>query len=182
MICCCSVTQSCPTLCKLMDCSTPGFPVLHHLPESAQTHVHWVSDIILPFHDKLTLLSFIWSAAVTSKCPPLLCLWLSKGQVKLFPQSFRWLPTVYWIKSKFLTWYLDLHNQALAYSSSFFLHQFHTTCAVTKFLSVSWTWLSYSSFIPSTWMPWCSFLSKKTGYGSTVPFSWDLSQFPSRNY
>ena len=38
--CCCSVAQSCPTLCYCMDCSTPGFPVLHHLPEYAQTHVH----------------------------------------------------------------------------------------------------------------------------------------------
>ena len=37
---CCSVAQSCLTLCDPMDCSTPGFPVLHHLPESAQTHVH----------------------------------------------------------------------------------------------------------------------------------------------
>jgi len=34
------VTQSCPTLCGPMDCSMPGFPVLHHLPELAQTHVH----------------------------------------------------------------------------------------------------------------------------------------------
>ena len=33
-----------------MDCSTPGFPVLHHLPELAQTHVHWVSDAIQPSH------------------------------------------------------------------------------------------------------------------------------------
>ena len=32
--CCCSATQSCPTLCD------PGFPVLHHLPEFVQTHVH----------------------------------------------------------------------------------------------------------------------------------------------
>ena len=31
-----------------MDCSTPGLPVLHHLPEFAQTHVHWVSDAIQP--------------------------------------------------------------------------------------------------------------------------------------
>ena len=37
--CChCSVTQLCLTLCKPMDCSTPGFPVLHHLPQFAQTH------------------------------------------------------------------------------------------------------------------------------------------------
>jgi len=42
----CSVAQSCPTLCNPMDCHTSGFPVLHHLPESAQTHVHWVNDAI----------------------------------------------------------------------------------------------------------------------------------------
>ena len=34
--------KSCLTLCNPMDCSMPGFPVLHHLPEFAQTHVHWV--------------------------------------------------------------------------------------------------------------------------------------------
>ena len=33
-----------------MDCSTPGFPVLHCLPELAQTHVHWVGDAIQPSH------------------------------------------------------------------------------------------------------------------------------------
>ena len=33
MLCCCSVAQSCLTLCSLMDCSTPGFPVLHYFPE-----------------------------------------------------------------------------------------------------------------------------------------------------
>ena len=37
---CCSVTQLCSTLCDPMDCSMPGFPVLHHLLELAQTHVH----------------------------------------------------------------------------------------------------------------------------------------------
>ena len=35
-----SVSQSCPTLCDPMDCSTPSFPVHHQLPELAQTHVH----------------------------------------------------------------------------------------------------------------------------------------------
>ena len=40
--CCCSVTQSCPALCDPMDFSIPGFPILHYLPEFAQTHVHWV--------------------------------------------------------------------------------------------------------------------------------------------
>ena len=42
--CCCSVAKSCPTLCDSMDWSTPGFPVLHYLPEFIQTHDHWVGD------------------------------------------------------------------------------------------------------------------------------------------
>ena len=37
-------------LCNRMDCSMPGFPVHHLLPELVQTHVHWVSDAIQPFH------------------------------------------------------------------------------------------------------------------------------------
>ena len=45
-----SVAQSCPTLCDPMDCSAPGFPVHHQLPELAQTHVHQVSDGIKPSH------------------------------------------------------------------------------------------------------------------------------------
>ena len=45
-----SVAQSRLTLCDPMDCGTPGFPVLHQLPELAQTHVHWVSDAIQPPH------------------------------------------------------------------------------------------------------------------------------------
>ena len=42
-----SVTQSCPTLCEPVDCSTPGFPVHYLLPEFTQTHVHRVGDAIL---------------------------------------------------------------------------------------------------------------------------------------
>ena len=42
------VTQSCPNLCDPMDCSTPGFPVHHQLPELTQTHVQWVGDAIQP--------------------------------------------------------------------------------------------------------------------------------------
>ena len=48
-----SVTQSCLTLCKPMDCSTPEFPVLHHLLELARTHVHWVNDAIQLSHPLL---------------------------------------------------------------------------------------------------------------------------------
>ena len=44
------VTQLCLTLYDLMDCSMPGFPVLHYLLEFAQTHVNWVRDAIQPSH------------------------------------------------------------------------------------------------------------------------------------
>ena len=45
-----SVAKSCLTLCSSMDCSTPGFPVHHQLPELTETHVHWISDVIQPSH------------------------------------------------------------------------------------------------------------------------------------
>ena len=45
-----SVTQLCPTLCDPMNCSTPGLPVHHQLPELTQTHVHRVGDAIQPSH------------------------------------------------------------------------------------------------------------------------------------
>ena len=54
-ICCCSIAQSCPILCNPINFSMPGFPILYHLPEFAQTHVHWVSNGIQPSH----LLSYL---------------------------------------------------------------------------------------------------------------------------
>ena len=47
-----SVAQSCPTLRNPMNRSTPGLPVHHQLPESTQTHVHWVGDAIQPSHPR----------------------------------------------------------------------------------------------------------------------------------
>ena len=44
-----SVAQLCPTLCNPMDCSTPGLPIHHQLPELALTHVHRIGDAIQPF-------------------------------------------------------------------------------------------------------------------------------------
>ena len=45
-----SVSQSCLTLCNPMDCSMPGFPVHHQLPEPTQIHVHHVGEAIQPSH------------------------------------------------------------------------------------------------------------------------------------
>ena len=60
-VCCCSVAQSCPALYDPMDCSMPGFSVLHHefaqthvhFMKFAQTHVHWVGDAISLSHPLL---------------------------------------------------------------------------------------------------------------------------------
>ena len=49
-----SVAQSCPTLCDPMNCSTPGLPVHHQLPEFTQTQVHRVGDAIQPSHPLLS--------------------------------------------------------------------------------------------------------------------------------
>ena len=45
-----SVAQLCPTLCNPMDCSMPGFPVHHQLPEFTQTLVHQLGNAIQPSH------------------------------------------------------------------------------------------------------------------------------------
>ena len=63
-----SVAQSCPTLCNPMDCSTPGFPVYHQLPELTRTHVHRVGDAIQP---SLPLL-------LSPSPPAKLCHWTQK--------------------------------------------------------------------------------------------------------
>ena len=92
--CSCSVAQLCLSLCNPMDCSTPGFPVHHQLPELTQTQVRWVSDAIQPSHP------------LSSPSPPALnlsqhhCLyqWVSsshqvaKGlEFQLQHQAFQWI-------------------------------------------------------------------------------------------
>ena len=48
--CCCSVAQSCQTLCDPMDCSTPGLPAPQHLLEFVQVHVDCIGDPVQPSH------------------------------------------------------------------------------------------------------------------------------------
>ena len=54
--CCCSASQSSPTLCDLKYSRTTGFPVLHHLPELAQIHLYCVNGAIQPSHSLTALL------------------------------------------------------------------------------------------------------------------------------
>ena len=70
---CCLVTKSCLTLCNPMDCSTPGFLVLHYLTEFAQTNA------IQPFHS-LLLFSSCLQSFPESECFPMRWLFKSGGQ------------------------------------------------------------------------------------------------------
>ena len=77
---CCSVTKSCRTRCDSMDCSTPGFLVLHYLLEFAQTHVHWFSDVIQPSHRLLPPFSSCPQSFPASGSFPMNRLFTSGGQ------------------------------------------------------------------------------------------------------
>ena len=56
-----SVAQLYLTLCDPMNCSMPGLPVYHQLPEFTQTHVHWVGDAIQPSHPAVPFSSCLQS-------------------------------------------------------------------------------------------------------------------------
>ena len=94
VFCCCSVTQSYPTLCDPIDCSTPGLPVLHHLREPTQTHVHWVSDAI-------------------QLSRPLLSLSSPAFNLSLHQGFFYWVSFLYQV-AKVLAF--QLHHQSFQYS------------------------------------------------------------------
>ena len=64
-----SVAQSCLTLCDHMDCSTPGFPIHHQLPELAQTHVHQVGSAIQPSHPFIPFFSCLQSFPASGSFP-----------------------------------------------------------------------------------------------------------------
>ena len=89
-----SVAQSCPTLCDPMDCSTPGLPVHHQLPEFTQTHVHWVGYAIQPSHPLSS-----HSPALSLSQHQGLIKWVSSShqvakvlEFQLQHQSFQWAP------------------------------------------------------------------------------------------
>ena len=64
-----SVTQSSPTLCDPMDCSKPGLPFYHQLPELAQTHVHRVGDAVQPSHPLIPFSSCLQSSPASGSFP-----------------------------------------------------------------------------------------------------------------
>ena len=63
-----------------MNCSTPGFPVLHYLPGFAETHVHWFSDAIQPSHPSVAPFSSCLQSFPESGSFPMSQLFTSGGQ------------------------------------------------------------------------------------------------------
>ena len=140
--------------CNLMDCSTPGFPVLHYLPEFAQVHVHWVNDAIQPSH-----LPF-------SSCPqsfpesgsfPMSQFFTSGGQstgvsasASVFPMNIQdWfllgLTDLISLKSKGLSSLLQYHSSkpSILWCSAFFMVQLsHPYTTIGKTIDLTrWTFV-----------------------------------------
>ena len=98
--CCCSISKSCPTVCNPTDCSMPGFPVHHQLPELAQTHVYPVGDAIQPCHPRSPLLllpSIFLSIKVFSNESVLSIMWPKdwslSASTSVFPVNIQgWFP------------------------------------------------------------------------------------------
>ena len=63
-----SITQLCLTLCDPRNCSTPGFPVHHQLPELIPTHVHRVGDVLLNFKNTVKLVIIFIQMLETMRC------------------------------------------------------------------------------------------------------------------
>ena len=111
-----SVTQLCPTLCDPMDCSMPGLPVHHQLPELAQTHVHWASDAIQPSHPLLSPSPAVFNLSQHQG----LFQWVSSvpqvAQVLKFqlqPQSFQWMNIQDWFPLGWIGW-ISLQSKGLS--------------------------------------------------------------------
>ena len=93
-LCCCSVAKSRATLCDPMDCSTPGFPVLHHLPDFSQTYFYWVGDALQTSHPLLP--SFLLTLNLSQHQG--LFQWVGSShqvakvlELQLQHQSFQWI-------------------------------------------------------------------------------------------
>ena len=137
--CCCSVAKSCPTLGSPMNCSMPGFPVLHYLLEFAQIHAHWVGDAVQPSHplsppsppdlvfSKSWLSKVFGASASTSVLPMNIQCWFPLGLTGLISLQSKELSGVFssttiwkhqffgtqpslWSNSHMSTWLLENHS------------------------------------------------------------------------
>ena len=86
------------TLCASTDCSMPGFPILHHLLEATQIHVHWVSDAIQPSYPLLPTSPFAFGLSQHSGSFSMSRLFISGGQSIGASASALALPMNIWVE------------------------------------------------------------------------------------
>ena len=200
-----SVTQSCPTLHKPMDCSMPGFPVHHQLPELTQTHIHWVGDAIhfILCHPLLLRTSIFPSIRVFSNESILCIRWPKDWSFSISPSneysgliSFRmdWLDllAVQWTLKSLLQHHSS--KASILWPSAFFIvqlsHPYMTTgkiivltrwTFVNKVMAVPWPACGISVVCCYQWL-WYSlpcgykWLINISGYDCVNVFLRDLSQ------
>jgi len=144
--CCCSIPQSCLTLCHFMNCRMPGFPVLHYLLELVQTHVYWASDAIQPSYHLLPTFFSCPQSFLASGSFPMSQLFTSSGQsigasapASILPKNIHgWFPLR-------LTDLISLQSKGLASvfsSTTIRKHQFFTAQPSL-----------WSNFHIHTWLP-----------------------------
>ena len=109
---CCSIAQSCLTLCDSVDCGMTGFPVLHHLPELAQTIIHWAHPTTL---SSVICFSYCFQFFPVSGSFPMSWLFASGGQSIGASTSASVLPMniQYWFSLR-LTSLISLKSKGLS--------------------------------------------------------------------
>ena len=155
----CLVAELCLTLCNPVNCSTPVFPVLHYLPEFAQTHIHWISDTIQPSHpvSRLLLLPSIFPSI---RVFPMSQFFASGGQSigALASASVLTMNIQDWFPLG-LTGLISLQSKGLSrvfFNTTVRKHRFFSSQPVLWFNSYFHTWLLEKNIALTRW----TFVSK----------------------
>ena len=138
-----SVTQSCPTLCDPMNCSTPGLPIHHQLLEFTQIHVHRVSDAIQPSHPLVPFSSCSQSLPASESFPmSQLFAWGGQSTGVSALATFLWKNTKDWTPLGWTGW-ISLQSKGLSRvfsNTTVQKHQFFGAQPSSKYNSNIHTW------------------------------------------
>ena len=151
-----SVAQSCPTLCDPMGCSTAGFPVLHCLPEFAQSRVHWV---VMPYNHLIF-------------CHPLLLLPSIFSSIRIFSKesvlhikrpkywSFSFGTSLSNENSGLISFRIDWSDLLVVQGTRKSLLLHHSSKASQRYIHFTWRGVSISTFSHNHPLqkPWTQFL------------------------
>ena len=137
--CCCSVTQSCPSLCDPVDCSTAGLSIPHHLPKFTQIHVYYIGDPAISSFDTFFFCPLSFPASGTFPMSHLFTSddWNSGASASVLPMSIQG-----WFHLR-LTGLISLLFKGLSgifSSTTVWRHQFFITLLSLQSSSHNWMW------------------------------------------